>query len=156
MASAFTNAARHRLLQTNAADPPPIEGLFVRRPETGEVVPTSELRAVLTKARTLYGAGLGFASLRVLAQPVRATAKVFWAEGSEIERTLAEIDADISQALQSSREEMDSGRIGDITAARFAVNDLKAAVKECKHAVESWGGTHPFERAEATLEFWKL
>lgn len=78
-----------------------------------------------------------------------------WEEGSAIESVLAEIDADISQALQSSREEMDSGRM-DITTARSAISDLKSAVKESKLAVENWGGVYPFERAEATLEFWKL
>ena len=119
-------------------------------------MPTAGLRTVLTRARTLYGAGMGFASLRVLAQPVRATTVFFWAEGSEMEAVLAEIDADISQALQSSREEMDSGRMVDITIARLAISDLKSAVRESKLAVERWGGVYPFERAEATLEFWKL
>ena len=99
---------------------------------------------------------MGFASLRVLAQAVRASSLVFWSEGSEMDRILAEIDADISQALQSSREEMDSGRMGDITTARGAINDLKSAVKESKLAVDTWGGVCPFERAEASLDFWKL
>lgn len=94
--------------------------------------------------------------MRLLAQPVRATSALFWEEGGEMEIVLAEIDADISQALQSSREEMDSGRMVDITAARSAISDLKAAVRESKLAVQQWGGTYPFERAEATLEFWKL
>ena len=73
-----------------------------------------------------------------------------------MERALAEIDADISQALQSSREEMDSGRVGDIAIARAAITDLKSAVKENRMAVESWGADCPFERAEASLDFWKL
>ena len=79
-----------------------------------------------------------------------------WETGSEIETTLAEIDADISQALQSSREELDGGRVGDIASARAAISDLRAAVRESKIAVENWGGVYPFERAEATLEFWKM
>ncbi|KAJ3553697.1 hypothetical protein NM688_g3473 [Phlebia brevispora] len=152
----FITAAQRRLLQTNAALPPPADALFTRKPETGKVVPTAELRAVLTRARTLYGSGLGFASLRVLAQPVRATTVFVWEDGSDMEAVLAEIDADISQALQSSREEIDGGRVVDIASARAAISDLKSAVRESKLAVENWGGVYPFERAEATLEFWKL
>lgn len=154
--AAFTSAAQRRLIQTNAASPPPPDGLFARQPAASKVVPTAELAATLTRARTLYGAGMGFASLRVLAQPVRATMFFVWEAGSEIESTLAEIDADISQALQSSREELDGGRVGDIASARAAISELKSAIRESKLAVEDWGGAYPFERAEATLEFWKL
>lgn len=118
--------------------------------------PTAELRRVLTRARMLYGVGLGFASLRLLAQPVRATAKFRWEPGSDIEQVLAEIDADIGQALQSSREEMDSGRGGNLVAARAALEELRAAIKQSQTAVDSWAGVYPFERAAATLEFWKL
>ncbi len=156
MASAFTAAAQRRLMQTNAAAVPSTDGLFVRRANDGEIVPTLELRNTLKRARTLYGAGLGFASLKVLAQPVRATLRFHWEEGSELESFLAEIDADISQALQSSREELDSGRVADIAKARDAIGDLRAAVKESQRAVHNWGGVYPFERASATLEFWKL
>lgn len=110
----------------------------------------------LRKARTMYGAGLGFASLRVLARPVRATTAFHWKENMALERAFAEIDADICQALQSSREELESGRLGDMLMARGALEDLKSAIRESKQTVDSWGGTFPFDRAAASLEFWKL
>lgn len=73
-----------------------------------------------------------------------------------MEQILAEIDADIGQALQSSREEMDGGRVGSLTNARAALEELKSAIKESHLAVASWGGLYPFERAAASLDFWKL
>lgn len=156
MASAFTDAARRRLVQSNAVLKPSCEGLFAIRTDGRGIEPTSELRDILTRARMLYGVGLGFASLKLLAQPVRATARFRWEAGGEIEQVLAEIDADIGQALQSSREEMDSGRAGNLVAARAALEELKSAIRESQSAVESWAGPYPFERAAASLEFRKL
>jgi len=130
--------------------------LFARGPGALEVGATPELRDTLRKARSLYGAGLGFASLKVLARPIRAIASFRWQDSPALESTFAEIDADISQALQSSREEMESGRLADISTARAALEELKLAIKESRQAVEGWRGVFPFERAAATLEFWKL
>lgn len=135
----------------------PIHGaLFQQGQSETDIVPTSELQKILRRARTLYGAGLGFASLRVLAQPVRAIADVRWENNVAMDSLFADIDADISQALQSCREEFDGGRLTDVAAARAALDDLKAAVRESQSAVQSWKGNFPLERAAATLEFWKI
>ena len=123
---------------------------------SNKYVATAELRALLTRARMLYGVGMGFASLRLLAQPVSAAGKLRWEKGSDIEDVLAEIDADISQALQSSREELDSGRVTNVAAAREALEELRAAIRESKREIEIWGGTYPFERAAISVEYWKL
>ncbi|KAI0338675.1 hypothetical protein BDW22DRAFT_1362772 [Trametopsis cervina] len=154
--TAFLGAARRRLAQPAAAGAAGHPSLFKRGQVEGEVVPTSELHDTLRKARTLYGAGLGFSSLRVLARPVRAIAGFRWHDSALLESTFAEIDADISQALQSSREEWESGRLADIATARAAVDELKAAIRDSQLAVQSWRGVFPFERAAATLEFWKI
>ncbi len=94
--------------------------------------------------------------MRVLAQPVRAIADVRWENNVAMDSLFADIDADISQALQSCREEFDGGRLTDVAAARAALDDLKAAVRESQSAVQSWKGNFPLERAAATLEFWKI
>lgn len=191
------------------------------------IAPGPELHGVLVRARSLYGAGLGLESLRVLAEVVRATIGHQWyfdddhndggmmnlssysssssgssSEGdsnsseesedeeyihhpshvgpssnnnlltssppssssSTLETIFAEIDADISQALQSTREELESGRVGgvgggnpnDKTIARDALNQLRNAVEDSMRDVEQWGGVYPFERAAASLEFWKI
>ncbi|EKM52903.1 uncharacterized protein PHACADRAFT_261592 [Phanerochaete carnosa HHB-10118-sp] len=156
VASTFTDVARRRLAQTTSAPLPPPESLFARRPGSGTLAPSAELRGVLTRARMLYGVGLGFASLKVLALPVRAAAHLCWEPGSELEQVFAEIDADVGQALQSAREELDSGRAGNLQAARTALEELKSAVREGQAAVAGWGEAYPFERAAASLEFWKL
>ncbi|KIP02598.1 hypothetical protein PHLGIDRAFT_37827 [Phlebiopsis gigantea 11061_1 CR5-6] len=156
VASAFTDAARRRLTQTGVARKPACDALFAVRADGRGVGPTAELRDVLGRARMLYGVGLGFASLKLLAQPVRAAARLRWELGGEIEQVLAEIDADIGQALQSSREELDGGRAGNLNTARAALEELKSAIKESQLALEGWAGSYPFERAAASLEFWKL
>ena len=120
------------------------------------VLPTMGLMEALRKARTLYGAGLGFASLKILARPVRATTEFHWRDNVALERVFAEIDADICQALQSSREELESGRLEDLPMARGALEELKDAIRNSRQAVESWNGMFPFDRAAASLEFWKL
>ncbi|KAH9034082.1 hypothetical protein EDB85DRAFT_2289192 [Lactarius pseudohatsudake] len=56
----------------------------------------------------------------------------------------------------SSKEEIDSGRAGDIESARAKVAELRAALMESADAVARWGGDFPFERAAATLEVWKM
>lgn len=125
------------------------------------MVPGADLPAALTRVRSLYGAGLGLASLKVLANVVRATVGYRWdaknnEDGSSMEDLFAEIDADISQALQSSREELESGRVGDKNAVRNSVGALRVAVEESQQWVNSWGGTYPFERAVSGLAYWRL
>lgn len=118
-------------------------------------MPTAELMNSLVRVRALYGAGMGFAGVKILAVVVKATIGLRWDAGSRIEDTLAAIDADISQALQSSKEEMEAGR-ADMVEARQAIENLRTALAESVQDVESWDGYHPFERGVASLEYWKI
>jgi hypothetical protein len=102
IAAAFTTAARSRLRQTYSKALPKPFALFARRPLDGSFVPTSHLSDTLARARSLYGAGLGFASLGILATVVNATIGVRWAEESDMADALAVVDGDISQAIQAS------------------------------------------------------
>ncbi|PCH42799.1 hypothetical protein WOLCODRAFT_102624 [Wolfiporia cocos MD-104 SS10] len=156
IAAKFTDTARQRLLQSKATPEPVQTELFTQRSDDGAIAPTEELTHILSRIRASYGAGLGFESLRDLAIVVRCTRGIQWDEGSELEYTLASIDADISQAIQSSREEMDGGRVTDLSEARGAVNELRAAVKECRRVAESGAGGYPFEQGAIALEFWKI
>ena len=65
-------------------------------------MPTQQLHDTLTRVRSLYGAGLGFASLSVLAPIVRATIGFRWESDGIMADILAVIDADIGQAIQAS------------------------------------------------------
>jgi hypothetical protein len=60
------------------------------------------LHDLLIRARSLYGAGLGFASLGVLSSIVRATIGLRWEDEGDMADILAVIDADIGQAIQVS------------------------------------------------------
>lgn len=96
----FTTTARSRLCQTNAKCPPNPSTLFTRRQSDGGITPTPQLTEALARARSLYGAGMGFASLGVLEAVVKATIGLRWEAGSEMSEILALVDADISQAIQ--------------------------------------------------------
>jgi hypothetical protein len=100
LASAFISAARTQLRQTHVKVSPPL--LFTRRPSDGTVLPTSQLTETLGRARSLFGAGMGLASLGVLASVVRASRGLTWSADSEMADALALVDADICQALQVS------------------------------------------------------
>ncbi|EGN92063.1 hypothetical protein SERLA73DRAFT_191637 [Serpula lacrymans var. lacrymans S7.3] len=156
LATAFTTAARTRLRQTNAKRIANAHGLFATDSNGLEAVHTPELDKVLASARSLYGAGMGFASLGVLASVVRATVGLRWEQEGSMSNILAVIDADISQALQSCKEEVEGGRANDLTGARDAVNDLWSAVEESSRDVETWGGEFPFDRAANSMELWKF
>jgi len=69
---------------------------------------------------------------------------------------LAMIDADIAQAIQSSKEEVEAGRVADYSSARATLNDLRLATRESFADVEAWGGEYPFERASASIDYWNL
>ncbi|KAJ7166972.1 hypothetical protein C8R46DRAFT_899473 [Mycena filopes] len=122
--------------------------------------PTPHLHELLKRARALYGSGMGFASLGLLTTAVRATIGLRWAPDSSngLGDMLAVIDADIAQAIQSCKEELESGRLSSssapaysLTTARKAVAELKSAVQDSKEDVRAWGGEFPFERAGASL-----
>lgn len=97
---AFTNAARSRLRQITAKSSPNTFTLFRRQTRDCEATALPQLYDTLSRARTLYGAGLGFASLSVLSQVVRATIGLRWEEDGDMADILAVIDADIGQAIQ--------------------------------------------------------
>ncbi|KAF8147886.1 hypothetical protein B0H34DRAFT_278029 [Crassisporium funariophilum] len=155
VAPAFTNAARSRLRQTSKSLPSPYH-LFQKQTRDKPSAPLPHLHDVLTRARSLYGAGLGFASLGLLASIVRATIGLRWEDDGDMADILAVIDVDIGQAIQSSKEEIEASRVVDFASAREARNELRCAVNDSLADVNSWGGEFPYERAAASIEYWKI
>ena len=155
-AQAFTAAARQRLLRTHADEVPDTTGVFSTAPDGTSAAPTEKLEEVLVRARTLYGCGMGFASLKILARIVGATIGLRWTEDGPMEEVLALIDTDISQGIQSSKEELDGGRVIDLQAARAVVHTLRSAVEDSQMDVRKWNGAFPFERAAVSLEYWRV
>lgn len=100
LAAAFTAAARSRLRQTSARRIATTNGLFTTSHNGIHAIPTQELDNALARARSLYGAGMGFASLGILSSIVKATVGLRWEEDGAMADVLAVIDADISQAMQ--------------------------------------------------------
>ena len=156
VAQAFTAAARQRLLRVDATAIPDVTGIFTSESGGKAAAPTQKLHDILIRTRTIYGSGMGIASLQVLARIVGATAGLRWEDNSDMEAVLAEVDADISQAIQSSKEEIDGGRVADFQAAREVVQELRSAVNESQMDVKKWDGAFPFERAAASLEYWRV
>ncbi|KAH9852872.1 hypothetical protein C2E23DRAFT_729937 [Lenzites betulinus] len=156
VAATFTSAARQRLVRVRATDVPDVSGIFAAVPGENAAKPGEKLDDILLRVRTLYGSGMGFASLRILARVVGATTGLRWEEDSAMEDTLAIIDADISQAIQSAKEEIDGGRVTDIQEAREVVHELRSAIAESQMEVKKWEGGFPFERAESSLEYWRV
>ncbi|KIM66411.1 hypothetical protein SCLCIDRAFT_1211167 [Scleroderma citrinum Foug A] len=156
LASAFTDAARTRLRQTSAKRIANANGLFERGIDGIHAVPTTHLDNILARVRSLYGAGMGFASLGLLTSIVSATVGLRWEWDGSMAATLAVIDTDISQAIQSCKEELEGGRVNDLTSARDTVNKLWSSVQDSSSDVEDWGGEFPFERAATSIECWKI
>jgi hypothetical protein len=152
-AQAFTKAARSRLSSPNASLPHP-QILFYL--DGVEPTPTAGLYDILAHARALYGAGMGLTSFGVFASIIRTALGLRWTSFGAAADAFAVIDGDICQAIQSSKEEIESGRGGDLEIARAKVADLRAALKESSDAVSRWGGDFPFDRAAATLDVWKF
>ncbi|KAG9308215.1 hypothetical protein JVU11DRAFT_12228 [Chiua virens] len=152
LAASFTVAARSRLRQTNAKRIASSNGLFVTGLDGIHAVPTPELENVLARVRSLYGAGMGFAGLSLLSSVVNATVGLRWEKEGSMADILVVIDADISQAIQSCKEELAGGRIDDVTAARETMSKLWASLEESCRDVEIWRGEFPFDRAASTLE----
>ncbi|KAF8729990.1 hypothetical protein AX14_005861 [Amanita brunnescens Koide BX004] len=153
---AFLNAAHFRLTQTNASAIPNKRDLFVTESHSRRVVPAECLYEALTRARKLFGSGLGFASLGILTVIVQGTLGLRWDESGEMADVLDGVDGDITQAIQSCNEEIALGWISDYAAAANAAAELRTAVFECQDDVKRWGGEFPFERALSSLEFWEM
>ncbi|KAJ8593267.1 hypothetical protein M405DRAFT_859037 [Rhizopogon salebrosus TDB-379] len=156
LAAAFTAAARLRLRQTSAKRIATTNGLFTTSPNGICAIPTPELDKALARARSLYGAGMGFASLSILSSIVSATVGLRWEEDGAMAHVLAVIDADISQAIQSCKEELEGGRMNDLTAAHEAIRNLRSCIRESARDVEIWDGEFPFDRASNSIDCWKI
>lgn len=75
---------------------------------------TENLNEALARARAIYGAGLGLESLPLLTEIVKGTVGLRWEKNSEIEAALADIDTDITQAIQ-----VNSSMIVDMKCAHY-------------------------------------
>lgn len=160
VAASFVSAARgclsHSLMQQRHLVKQ--SGLFETRERHGsfETLPSARLHAMLSYIRSLYGAGMGFDSLEVLTGIVRASAVLRWEADDALPNELAMIDADISQAIQSCREELTSGNVHDPIVARTILSKHCAALDECRSEIEEWGGEFPFARGLANAESLRL
>ena len=74
----------------------------------------------------------------------------------ELETTLAAIDVDISQAIQSCKEEVASGRATEPVFVRTALHELRTALRENRSVVSAGRGGYLFEQGENALDFWKI
>jgi hypothetical protein len=172
---AFTEAARNRLREANAKKIPTF-ALFTTN-ESKIVVPTPHLNDVLIRARSLYGVGMGIASLGVLTSVVRATLGLRWGEDSEMAEVLAIVDVDLTQAIQvssdpkkkslithsdqietpqSSKEELESEDSDQNQKAAEIISELRTALESSDDEVTSWGGEVPFERGLDSIKFLKV
>ncbi|KAF7296968.1 hypothetical protein MIND_00928900 [Mycena indigotica] len=176
IAAALNAAARERLSQTaytgiptppSSAGSSPREADISAFPLLTPYGPTPHMQELLRRARALYGSGMGFASLGLLAHAARSTLGLRWdAEGEEqLTDILALLDADMAQAVQSCKEEVDSGRVHSWEEASFAVSDLRAALRECeadcasrarRQMVCSGEKEFAFERAMISLNYWEV
>ena len=104
----------------------------------------------------MYGAGLGFAALRYLTPAMQQTIGLRWEEDDEMADSLAVLDSDMTQAIQSGKEELMRENGAGVNEARAVVKELRLRLSEASVSVRSWGGEFPFERTQASLEHWKI
>lgn len=161
LAANFTAAARRRFHSTATAKPCSIQTpFFTMSSDDPDATPSAEstehLEHILNRARSYYGVGLGFASLTMLTDVVRSTKGLEWEDVSQMTSALSVVDSDITQAIQSSKEELDAGRVEDLSVAHQAVDELRRAILESHREVKAWGGEPPFERSLASVLHWKL
>ncbi|ESK92973.1 hypothetical protein Moror_8976 [Moniliophthora roreri MCA 2997] len=129
---------------------------LVEDDSAGNTVPTEQFGEVLTRARSLYGVGMGFSGLDILASIVKSTVGRRWDENGEFAQILVNVDSDITQAIQSCKEEIDAGRVNDFDHARKIINNLRFWLERSFQDAQSWGREFPFERASYSAHFWKL
>ncbi|KAF8583531.1 hypothetical protein K439DRAFT_1634378 [Ramaria rubella] len=146
----FNYIARTRLKQSLAkAALPPQSSLFSLR--GGIATPTHHFTEVLRHARMLFGAGLGVDSLPVLTYVIRATFPLRWtmSDNDPLLPHLAIIDSDLSQAIQSCKEEVAAGFLqseDEIAGAKAALDELFRALEESRRLAATWGGEFCFDR----------
>lgn len=143
---------------------------------------TPHAHEIVSRARALFGAGLGLASLPLLTLLIHGTHKLRWSEDGTFVDALAILDGDISQAIQSSTEEIAQQAVAQLVSLNptsppsvgmyapsqqqtssveenwteegcKAVVDLRNALKACESEVEGWGGEFPFQRGLANVEW---
>lgn len=121
---------------------------------------TLHAQELQSRARALFGAGLGLSSLPLLTLLINGTQSLRWSEDGSFVDSLAILDGDVSQAIQSSLEEMATMALSEsgMDAAwaeegRKAVYDLQATLKACETEVEAWNGEFPFQRGLANVEW---
>lgn len=102
--STFTAAARERMRAVNHSVP---SGIYAA--DRDEAHPTEQFRRTLAETRCLYGAGMGFDALRMMAVIVDRSIGLRWVQDGEMARALTEIDTDISQAIQVSSNRLELG-----------------------------------------------
>jgi hypothetical protein len=51
---------------------------------------------------------------------------------------------------------LEGGRVPDLATAFDLVGQLQLAVNASFEDVEAWGGEFPFERAAASISYWKF
>lgn len=152
-AAAFCKAAR---LHLSKGSIPRSSALFTTRTSNGTALPTPQLRETLARARILYGAGMGLASLSIFTTIVQQTIGLRWTAEGEMADVLTLMDGDVCQAMQSCKEEIERGAGTEAMDAREKAEVLRGAVMESERDVAGWGGEFPFERALASLECWKI
>lgn len=147
----FVDAAKRQMEQHPIKAPFSPESLFIIS-HTGNAVPDPALLDVLATVRSLYGVGMGIAGLQSLTGIVQATVGLRWEAEGEMTDMLAVIDADITQAIQSTKEELMGGTNRDLAMA--TVTELRAAVKASRLETEHWGGDFPYEKTADSLDYW--
>jgi len=143
--SSTSSASSSASLPSTSSTPEPTDPHF-----------TPVVADLLRRARALFGAGLGLQSLPILTLLIHGTHSLHWSEDGEFVDTLAILDSDISQAVQSSLEEVAASNfdnlLGGVEEGIHVVTDLQKALKGCEAEVESWGGEFPFQRGLANME----
>ena len=152
--SAFCAVARQRFSSQRSM--PPASSLFKLSSHPKNLskfpIPTPALFEHLSRARSLFGAGMGIEAIELLTCVVRATSGMQWSPEGRMADALCIVDADIAQCIQACKEQQAGGGMKDIQGARAALDDIREAMSDCQSEVESWGGEFPFERGMANAE----
>lgn len=62
----------------------------------------------------------------------------------------------LTGSWQSCKEELEGGRMNDLTVAHEAIGNLWSVIRQSARDVELWGGEFPFDRASNSIECWKI
>ncbi|KAF9791301.1 hypothetical protein BJ322DRAFT_1040958 [Thelephora terrestris] len=148
---------KHKLsARGSTAIPASSSPLFLTSKDGSSPRPADPFYHTLRAARSMYGVGLGFMALRHLTPAMQQTIGLRWEDDDEMADSLAILDADMTQAIQSGKEELLREKGASVNEARAVVKELRLRLSEALASVRSWGGEFPFERTQASLEHWKL